>query len=480
MKVTAICPTYNRRQYVPCMLACFLSQTLVDSELIVVDDGTDSIADLIPDNPRIKYIRLPIDSERRLSTGVKRNIACEQAQGEFIVHFDDDDWSAPGRLENQVSEIERANKQVLSYHNIPYWNVDTRKLYRFHPVCMNIPHGASFCYRRDWWLTHKFEDNCLEDTVFGNAATREGQSIFSDAEKFMVVRAHNDNHCITARSMGCKDVPLVRLKDIPLAPLHELPFGLLDMIPEPRATAVCPTYNRRQYIPSMLACFLSQTLTDSELIIVDDGTDSIADLIPENPRIKYIRLEGPRRTTGLKHNIACEQARGEFIVHLDDDDWSAPGRIAHQVSELENSEKQMLTYHNILYLNVLTHRVYRYHPGYRGTTYGATLCYRKAWWEQHQFEDIMIGEDTNFGTVAMLAGQFAWADAKQYIVVRAHGSNTSSTSQWMGEEDIPAVRGEEVPLDFLATVPVLERFVLSPPPPPPPKRAVRRPPRPGR
>src|ERR1039458_4443368 len=112
MKVTAICPTYNRRQYIPYMLECFLSQTFTDSELIIVDDGTDSIADLIPDNPRIKHIRL--EPKQRLSTGAKRNIACEQAQGEFIVHFDDDDWSAPGRIAHQTSELERTGKQVLS------------------------------------------------------------------------------------------------------------------------------------------------------------------------------------------------------------------------------------------------------------------------------------------------------------------------------------------------------------------------------
>ena len=454
MKVTVICPTYNRRQYIPCLLACFLSQTFTDSELIIVDDGTDSIADLIPNNPRIKYIRL--ESEHRLSTGAKRNICCQQAQGEFIVHFDDDDWAAPGRIAHQISELERTHKQVLSYHNILYWNVDTLKLYRFHPVYINTPHGASFCYRKDWWLHHKFEDNCLEDTEFGFAAVRAGQYTFSDAEKFMVVRAHSNNHCITSISMGNKDIPIV--------PLRELPSEcLLSMTSARKVTAICPTYNRRQYIPSMLSCFLSQTYVDSELIIVDDGTDSIADLIPDNPRIKYIRLEGLRRTTGLKRNIACEQAQGEFIIHFDDDDWSASDRMADQILRLENSKKQVLTYYNILYLNVITHRVYRYHPMYRGSTYGATLCYRKTWWKQHRFEDTMIGEDTNFGTIAMLAEQFAWLDAGQSMVVRAHNSNTSSTSQWMGDVGIPAVNGGEVPLEFLATVPMSERFVLSPP-----------------
>ena len=222
MKVTVICPTYNRRPYIPSMIACFLSQTFTDSELIIVDDGTDSIADLIPDNPRIRYIRL--ESAQRLSTGVKRNIAIEQARGEFIVHFDDDDWSAPGRIAHQISELERTNKQVLTYYNIPYWNVDTRNLYIFHPVWLGCPHGASFCYRKDWWSHHKFDDNCLEDTEFGFAAARAGQFACLDARKFMVVRAHSNNTCATAKSMGVKDIPLV--------PLSELPSGfILEVTP---------------------------------------------------------------------------------------------------------------------------------------------------------------------------------------------------------------------------------------------------------
>ena len=218
MKVTAICPTHNRRQYIPQTIASFLSQTLTDSELIILDDGTDSIVDLIPSNPRIKYIRLEGPS---LSTGLKRNICCEQAQGEFIVHFDDDDWSAPRRIAHQVSELERTQKQVLTYYNILYWNVDTRLLYIFHPIDRGTPHGASFCYRKAWWEQHKFEDNCLEDTEFGYAAARAEQFVCVDARKFMVVRAHSSNHCVTALSMGLEGIPQVSLHELPAAfPLY--------------------------------------------------------------------------------------------------------------------------------------------------------------------------------------------------------------------------------------------------------------------
>ena len=45
-------------------------------------------------------------------------------------------------------------------------------------------------------------------------------------------------------------------------------------------SAICATSDRRRFIPDALAAFLAQTLTDSELIVVDDGADSVADLMP--------------------------------------------------------------------------------------------------------------------------------------------------------------------------------------------------------
>ena len=37
---------------------------------------------------------------------------------------------------------------------------------------------------------------------------------------------------------------------------------------------------------------------------------------------------------GAKHNMACEMAQGEVIVHWDDDDWMAGRRVSYQVGEL--------------------------------------------------------------------------------------------------------------------------------------------------
>ena len=220
-------------------------------------------------------------------------------------------------------------------------------------------------------------------------------------------------------------------------------------------TAICPTYNRKRFIPSAVDCFLSQTLLDSELLIVDDGTESVVDLIPENPRIRYVRLEGPRRTTGAKRNACCELAQGNIIVHWDDDDWSAPGRLENQVSQLWLSEKQVMVYHNILYWHENTSMLYRYYPKFgprHAYTWeyanGASLCYHKTWWKQHRFGDIMVGEDSDFIKTAEVAGQMSTSDACKFMVIRAHGNNTCSTAQWAGSPEIPLVSQNEIPPEF--------------------------------
>ncbi len=66
-----------------------------------MDDGTDAIGDLVPADPRVRYIRL----SRRATVGSKRNLACEEARGSLIAHWDDDDWHAPRRLRCQVEAL---------------------------------------------------------------------------------------------------------------------------------------------------------------------------------------------------------------------------------------------------------------------------------------------------------------------------------------------------------------------------------------
>jgi len=102
-------------------------------------------------------------------------------------------------------------------------------------------------------------------------------------------------------------------------------------------TCVMPTAERRDFVPPAIYCFLEQDYPQKELVIIDDGTDSVRDLVPNDQRIRYFRAE-TRKPVGAKRNFASQQARGEIIVHWDDDDWSAPWRLSYQVEQLQESQ----------------------------------------------------------------------------------------------------------------------------------------------
>ena len=105
---------------------------------------------------------------------------------------------------------------------------------------------------------------------------------------------------------------------------------------DPLVTCIMPTSGRRRFVPQAIRSFLRQDYTNTELLIIDDGADSVSDCVPEDPRIRYFRLDG-KLTIGAKRNFACEQARGEFIIH-----WGGVSVIAKGVGGIADCERSVL------------------------------------------------------------------------------------------------------------------------------------------
>ena len=73
------------------------------------------------------------------------------------------------------------------------------------------------------------------------------------------------------------------------------------------------------------------------LIIVDDREDSVANLVPEDQRIRYLRLPA-KAVLGEKRNRAATEARGEIIVHWDDSEWVKPLKSLKRAKSLRDFE----------------------------------------------------------------------------------------------------------------------------------------------
>ena len=192
----------------------------------------------------------------------------------------------------------------------------------------------------------------------------------------------------------------------------------------PILSCIMPTADRRCFVPQAIAAFLAQGRDDAELLILDDGTDAVADLIPADPRIRYVREE-VRRVVGVKRNRLCEMARGEVIVHWDDDDWHAPDRLDRQLQTLNETGADVCGLDRVVFLRDDGGAAWDYvYGGREPWVYGASLCYRKDVWRAHRFPEIRVGEDTRFVFAARGARVHAMAD-NSILVARVHGGNTS-------------------------------------------------------
>ena len=194
VSVSCIMPTANRRRFVEIALELFRHQDHPDRELIVVDDGDDSVEDLCRGELSVRYLR----SARRMSIGAKRNLACEHARGDVIVHWDDDDWYGRDRLARQVQPIATGRADVtglesrytLCLADRSFWTT-TRELHA--RMFVGDVHGGTLAYRRDYFdagLRYP-QINLAEDAVYLKRMLRSGARLERvDAERCFVYMRH--------------------------------------------------------------------------------------------------------------------------------------------------------------------------------------------------------------------------------------------------------------------------------------------------
>ncbi|MBK2356961.1 glycosyltransferase family 2 protein [Francisella hispaniensis] len=119
------------------------------------------------------------------------------------------------------------------------------------------------------------------------------------------------------------------------------------------------TYNQEKYIGQCLESLVTQeTDFDFEIIVGDDfSTDGTRDVIQEYQK-KYPDIIKPvfrDKNVGITENIKeiYFVANGEYIAHMDGDDYALPGKLQIQADFLDNNPKCSGVFHrmNILLLD---------------------------------------------------------------------------------------------------------------------------------
>ena len=443
--------TARRRLFVPQAIRLFRRQDYANKELLIVDDGVESIEEIVPrDDPQVRYIRL--ESGRTL--GMKRNFCVEAASGNLIMHWDDDDWVSSHRISYQVEALTRAGAEICGVRQMIFYELANARTWLYEYPLDQRPWlaGNSLLYTREFWQRSPFPDiQVASDTRFVWNQTMDRHVAVPDYS-FYVAMIHPDNtspknyrgsywspwHGSVEQIMGAdyafyqtflegaekkealvtdETGPIIerQKKQVSFASValnsEEKQAGAKEKREQERASqhsntetiharvsplihtngrkarvsCILATGNRPSFTRQAIRCFLRQTLDDSELIVVDDGEESIAELCAGLFRVRHIRLDSPT-TLGRKLNIGIEHSTGSIIQKLDDDDFYHQDFLARSVSALEGAqeEKALVTWDCFTIL--LAGERYVRSSGHGWTT-GGTLSFHKSLWERGGFRD---------------------------------------------------------------------------------------------
>lgn len=105
--LSIITPVYNVEKYLGKCVSSIISQTFVDWELILIDDGSKDDSGLMCDDFEHKDSRIHVIHQVNAGASAARNAGLRLAQGEYITFVDSDDYIAPDTYLKNIQFLEK-------------------------------------------------------------------------------------------------------------------------------------------------------------------------------------------------------------------------------------------------------------------------------------------------------------------------------------------------------------------------------------
>lgn len=106
MKFTVVIPLYNKAPYVAKAINSVLSQTFLDYELVIIDDGSTDDSYTVAAKSIVGKCDCFIYRQANAGVSMARNNAVSLSRGDYLCFLDADDWWAPNFLEEMSGMID--------------------------------------------------------------------------------------------------------------------------------------------------------------------------------------------------------------------------------------------------------------------------------------------------------------------------------------------------------------------------------------
>ena len=136
-KISIIIPVYNVEKYIERCLDSVITQSYVNLEIILVDDGSTDKSGEICDRYAVRDNRIKVLHIKNSGRGEARNIGLTKAEGQYIGFVDSDDWIERDLYKCLIEKIEEAEADisVCAYYERFDNNKNEKMLYGNDFVC---------------------------------------------------------------------------------------------------------------------------------------------------------------------------------------------------------------------------------------------------------------------------------------------------------------------------------------------------------
>ena len=191
-KISCLMVTANRLYIAKRAIKCFANQSYPNKELIIIDDGEENYKNILKDYSKfeIKYVK--VKKQKNSSLGYLRNCSLDNATGDYIVQWDDDDWYHPKRLDIQADILKKGYDACCLSATIMHIN---SKEYKYHPFIGQLRGGipGSIMHKKSESIRYSNLSR-EEDTYYLREWSRKKLYIFGTSHNYLFIRSyHGDN-----------------------------------------------------------------------------------------------------------------------------------------------------------------------------------------------------------------------------------------------------------------------------------------------
>jgi glycosyltransferase involved in cell wall biosynthesis len=115
---------------------------------------------------------------------------------------------------------------------------------------------------------------------------------------------------------------------------------------------VMPAYNTEKYIGEAITSVFKQTVSDWELIVIDDGsTDNTAEVVRQFSDLRIKIFSQNNSGISASRNKGSEVSGGEFIIFFDSDDRLYPDALERLGAAIRSNDKTIAVYGECMTIN---------------------------------------------------------------------------------------------------------------------------------